>query len=229
MSKSHTEELAKIGSIFSVYFLIQAYGYSIGIIGNSLGNAPNFTINEAIAFGFQHLSHFLRPWDKPAWPLTPMLGLPLLLYSLYLPQELRRMKKENDTRSLQLYLSFLFGVTFFPLLSGILGASLAAGLVHESWIASAGLQGILSAIYLISWIFWFSFAYKVLFKEVLIRKWLNFLKQSWPEILTGCSVGLILFAVYLGSEFDGAKDRLINENIPLPVESNKLRASPLNK
>jgi len=212
MSNSSTEELTKIGSVFGAYFLVQAYGYAVGFEGDSLRNAPDFTVNKAIVFGFQHISYILRPWDKLAWPLTPVLGLPLLLYSLYLPQVLNRAGDGNEVKSICVYLSFLFNVALFPLISGILGASLAASLVYGSVIDPKGIPGMLSVIYIFSWVFGFFVTYKFLFRPLRVTKWIQKINDPWPDIMTGCSIGIILFAVYLGSEFDGAKDRLIAKN-----------------
>ncbi len=78
------ELLTKIAALFAIYLVAQGYGYAFGST-----TEPPKNLYDAISHGVFHMKSFLRPWDEVAWPLSPFLCGLMLVYTPYLPSQLR--------------------------------------------------------------------------------------------------------------------------------------------
>src|SRR5688500_15922925 len=86
LPQSSAAELGKLAGIYGLFFAVQAFGYSVGFESNNL---QSLDVKNAIFHGIKHLSNFLLPMSHRAWPLSPFTCGILLLYGLYLPNQLR--------------------------------------------------------------------------------------------------------------------------------------------
>ncbi|MEM8549650.1 MAG: hypothetical protein AAGF10_02570 [Verrucomicrobiota bacterium] len=202
---SYSDELTKVGAIFGFYFVIQAYGYTIGFEDVSLAETKGISINKAVVFGFHHISCFFRPWGEQAWPLTPALGLPALLFTLYLPKLLHNSDVPGTRTLLNYYFALVLNVLFFPFAAGLLGRNLAVDLVKL--IDFSGHPWALSAIYFIAWLAWYAVFFNLVKGQYKLIDYFHDPKLPRAEFLTAMLIGMLLLSVYLGSEFDGALDR----------------------
>ncbi len=200
MSKPYIEKLINVGSLYGIFFFLQAYGYTYGYEGGS----EDYSTNQAIAFGLKHLYNIFRPWENLGWPLIPFLCACLLVYTIFLPQLFQSDFKIIMNR---LYFSAFFAVTVTAILHPLLGTD-ASIIIIKSVLVFKSCPICLSSTYLLIIVLLGGFSFRYLFKEnsTILS---NFKNEPWSELVTTILLGWILFLVYIGSILDGAIDKRI--------------------
>jgi len=208
-STSFSEDLLKLGAVYGIFFLVQAYGYDLGLNDQATPEPTDL----AVARGVEHLSHFFTPWKDIGWPLTPFMCGILLLYAPYLPAQLRAKPESFAAKANLIFFSLLGSVSFFA----------GGALVAMGW--SLEVLQPLSIHFRTN--FLVAMAYFACFALIAsCTLWLTHRRKNgftlgevarskpWPEILSAIIVAWLLLLAFSGSNFDGHWDIPKNPNQP---------------
>lgn len=191
--------VSEVGALFATYFAIETLGYVQG-----LGSRRKSTDAwQPLRDGMDHLIHFFTPWDKVAWPASPVFCAALLGYAPFLPKFMVMAAPAPWGACLNraaICLAIVVSLTTASV--AILGPERSAGIIHHNGPKH---RAVLSLVY-VAWLCILIGVALWCVPDIVLPAELR--NDPWPQFLGTIFTGRILFLTYLGSRFDGALDRL---------------------
>ena len=203
VAASEAELYLKVGALFVTYFVLETLGYAHG---RRVSKGDSDTV-QAIRDGMDHLIHFFTPWDRVAWPAGPCICAILLAYSPFMP----KLIEVSDPGSLGAFTNWAvlcIGVVISaPIaLVALVGAERSARFV---WWIVVPKWAIAISFYYACWLSFFAYVAFTRIPSIVPPDCLR--EAPWPQLIGTVFTGWVLFLTYLGSRFDGALDRTIED------------------
>lgn len=200
------EEISKLGAVFGLFFFVQAYGYSVGAVPEPVPGKLDISLIAAAALGAHHLSNLVLPFSGVAWPLGPTLCGLLLLYTVFLPEQIRAGPEDARVRQALTYFVFMLAILS---LTTIAGATLIRVDGVAEWWRGIPFIRVLEPIgYAGLWVVLWVFLRRVLERPVAQLLSCFWQSRPWPEMAMAVCVAWLMMLAFLSSEFDGRLDRL---------------------
>lgn len=199
MSKHSIDHFTKFGSLYVVFFFLQAFGYAHGI-----GATGPTSVYEAVTFGMSHLLLILRPHDGSAWPLSPFTCGLLLMVVPYVPALLRMNKLKAD----MLIRAITAWLVSTALIAGyaVIDASDGQPDPRSAWWAPSHPLAF-TMVYLLAALFWAFLAWQLLGWVMRQKQFKACRRQPNSDWIAMGMIGLIMFLAYIGGKYDGAIDK----------------------
>lgn len=189
--------------MFGVFFVIQSYGYSVGFESEP---KLNISIIAAIALGAKHMSNIVLPFSGIAWPLGPTICGILLLYTVFLPEQIRAAREDSRVRVAITWFAAALIILSITIIAGATAVRVDGiakwwrGIIFINFLEPIGY----ALLWVILWKYFFrKFASRI--SDQIVRCWEA---RPWPEMAMAVCVAWLLMLAFLSSEFDGKLDRI---------------------
>ncbi len=203
-SEQNWDDLLSLGGVFGLFFVIQTYGYQVGISPGSEPDASKQIVLTAVTNGARHLSHILLPFSGVAWPLGPTVCCVLLLYATFLPSQLRR--AGSDARASRMLSRFVVLLIAMSILVCSGATLIRYPWALELWRGPAAVQYYeVPAYILLVWATWRALPRRRL-QSATLRLAGDWSDHPWPEITRALCIAWLFLLAFLGSEIDGRLD-----------------------